>query len=205
MNTEMRRVMVISLVAALLVLSLGILGAAHDSQGDSSDVLCRQLGLRDAASVPQGIEPLVVRTAEELRAVVRQTRAALGRAQTATTPVAESDSELGALGVTETYTSFHYWMTVNPIFGTRFNLWADVWLAGSGSFWEITDAFEWVGLSGFTTVQDLSDEWHYHVIASDRRSITVAGGATLNTYLLYKGVFRIYSEPISIRFTYKLR
>jgi hypothetical protein len=86
-----------------------------------------------------------------------------------------------------------------------FNLWADVWVAGSGSFWEITDASEWIGLTGFTLIHDLSSEWHYHQIALDRRSITVAGGAMLDTYLLVKGVFKVYSEPISIRFTYKLR
>jgi hypothetical protein len=206
MNTLRRMIITISLVTALLPLSLGALGvAAHGSQGGSRDMLCRQLGLRDVESIPPGIEPLVVSTAEELREIVRQTRAILGRSLATPATVAESGLELGALSLNEACQSFHYWMTVNPVLGTRFNLWADVWLAGSGSFWEITTAFEWIDLSGFTPIQDLTREWHYHVIASDRQSITVAGGATLNTYLLYKGLFRVYSEPISIRFTYRLR
>jgi len=109
-----------------------------------------------------------------------------------------------SLGLVETYLSFHYSMKVNPILGTRFNLWADVWVAGSGSFWEITDAYEWVGLTGISYCHDLSSEWHYHRIASDRRSIMVAGGAILDTYLLVKGVLKIYSEPVAISFTYRL-
>lgn len=180
-------------------------GTSSDSSGTFShewQAVCKAYGLRTVTYLPAGVKPLAVDTPQQLRNLLQATADLLSG--TRTSFVVETHSDLHTLSLTETYVSLHKSKIIDSIMRTRFNLWADVWVAGSGSFWEITDVAEWVGLSGFTLWWSLSNPWHYHHISSNKQRVTIRGGGTANQYLLIQGIIKIYSFPVSLKINYRI-
>jgi hypothetical protein len=197
----MKRWLIVAAVVVLASLAIPALAAQSDRHGTSDwDVIFAQYDIRAVDAAPAGITPLEIDTPAELRRFMRQ----IASHGTSRLEMENASPALLAYGVTESCVSLHVYDSLVP--WLKFNLWADVWVVGSGSFWEISDdVFEWVGLTGMTALESLSNEWHYHVISSDRRKVTIRGGAILDHWLYIKGLIRVYSEPVSLTMTYALR
>lgn len=163
------------------------------------DVLFARYGVQTASAIPAGVRPLRIDTPAEFRQLL-ESMTSHGTCQL----VLESENTgLLSYGVTQSCVSLR--KTVSWIPFPTFNLWADVWIAGSGSFWEIVDVEEWVGLTGITVFADLTDTWHYHIVAADHRSVFIRGGGVVNHYFVIKGLIKVLSEPVALSISYSLR
>jgi hypothetical protein len=188
-------------LVTLALFSCFAIPAIASQAADEWDAIFAQYGIRTAGVVPAGITPLRVDTPAQLRQVIRHaTSHGMGQLNMETESVSLG---LLAYGVTETSVRLHVWYNFVPY--PTFNLWANVWVAGSGSFWEITDVNEWVGLTGITISEDLADTYTFHRIAADRQSVYIEGGGIVNHYLLIRGIIKIYSSRISLSKTYRIR
>lgn len=207
-------VMLMKAVVVVVALVCTGIGAAavdtgnRDAEIDQFESICCELGLKDVDVLPAGVRPYVLHHPEQVRALVQgfrqQNHGPHGVVRLSST---EEETDLSAL-LTETFTETFYETEtrtcINPITRTYFNLWADIWVVGSGSFWEITSAYERVGLTGLTYFVYLSGEWHYSRISGDRQSVLIRGGATLNYYLVFKTALKLYSEPIDLTDYFRL-
>lgn len=189
------------MVVTLALLTCLAIPALAAQPTDEWEAIFAQYGIRTADVVPAGITPLRVDTPAQLRQVIHNAMPhRMGRLDMETESVSPG---LLAYGVTETSVRLHVWYNFVPY--PTFNLWANVRVAGSGSFWEITDVNEWVGLTGITISEDLTDAYTFHNIAADRQSVYIEGGGIVNHYLLIRGILKIYSSPISLWKNYRIR
>lgn len=194
----MRRSLALGLVVSLTLIAVPAIAGGSLDPGPSEDVTLTRHGLRTIQAPPAGVTPLEF---EELGELLRYIRAIKSRGSV---DLVVEDPSRSMLLFELTETCVHLHKTKRWIPFPTFNLWADVWIAGSGSFWEITDVHERVGLTGITTFADLTDAWTYHRISTDRQSATIRGGGVVNHYLVFKGVFKLYSQPVSLSISYRL-
>jgi hypothetical protein len=192
-----RRIALVAVLLLAAVSSAAMCRAPVDDTTEWQQVL-RAFNIRTVEGVPPGIRPLEVQTPAQLRELL---------SLRARESYVVTESQLGAAtslsyGIVESCVSLHTSRSWVPF--PTFNLWADVWIVGSGSFWEIGDVFEWVGLTGITLFADLTSEWHYHIVSADHQSVIIKGGGTVNHYFLIKGLIRVYSQPVSLTLSYSL-
>lgn len=199
------------LLVALLVLTRVAYANSSDKIIETKwDEVIAQFNLRPVAELPPGIHPLEVSSPAKFVDLIQQLRRISQRRQsfviTWSPSLRESETDRLLTKAIETYVPLHKQECIDWVYHVFFNLWANVWVAGSGSFWEITDAHQWVGLTGsVTTFYSLSDEYSYHHISSDRQSVYIYGRATVDYYLFIKGLIKIYSFPVSLSITFNIK
>ena len=194
----MRRSLGLVVVVALTLMVIPAVAGAPLAHGTNADATLARFGVRTIQAPPAGVTPLEF---DELSELLRFVRAVKSRGSVDLV-VEDPFRSMKSLEITET--CVHLRKTKSWVPFPTFNLWADVWIAGSGSFWEITDVHERVGLTGITTFNDLTDTWTYHRISTDRQSATIRGGGVVNHYLVFRGVFKLYSQPVSLSISYRL-
>jgi len=184
-------------------------GGSQRDLGPEWQAVLSEFNLRPAASIPVGIHPLQINSPEELSMFIqRLQRASRGCHSFVVTwnpNLRKSGTASLHLESTETYVPLHKQECIDWVYHVFLNLWANVWVAGSGSFWEITDVNQWVGLTGVTAFYSLSDVYSYHHIYSDRQSVYIYGRSTVDYYLFIKGLLKIYSFPVSLSITFNIR
>ena len=185
-------------IMLLSVLSLTYVTYANNASkplGPEWRSVFSKFNLQSVSVLPPGVQPLRVSSPTELADIIQRLESAsqgyqhfvvvwtprLGKSRAGGSHFAA----ITKTDATETYVPLHKQELIDWVCRVYFNLWADVWVAGSGSFWEITDVYQWVGLTGMTTFYDLSSEYSYHHISSDSQSVYILGRATVN-YLLSK-------------------
>jgi len=195
----MKRWSFVAVAVLAACLSAAAFGASHDVSGRNvwEEVFARY-GMRTVDTVPVGVTPLQIDSPAELARLIQHVAVRGGRSTVETL-----GAPLLAYGLTESCVHLHATKSWVPF--PTFNLWAEVWIAGSGSFWEIRDVYEWVGLTGITIIADLTDTWTYHRIATDRQSVTIRGGGVVNHYFIIKSILKVYSQPVELTIFYSLR
>jgi len=176
-----------ALIGALLimVLSLAIVATPSDTSADSARQWQRiidEFGLETVDQAPPGVTPLVVHSPAQLRRLL-----AVERPRHLVLEITETDlhalgaSAGGAFATATTYVPLHAWNSSQwPIV---FHLYAEVWVTGSGSFWEIIDCDDWAEFTGWEAFSETGGEWSRHRIASDRQSIKIEGGGYIKHYI----------------------
>lgn len=87
---------------------------------------------------------------------------------------------------------------------TKFNTWADIRVGVDGSFRWISSVLNTrTGLTGVTTGFSLSNEYSY-AYNQTATSVSVKGGGIVNAYLVIDGGIRLWSQPMSCSFTYRV-
>jgi hypothetical protein len=196
----MKRWLLVAAVVSLASLAIPALAAQSDRHGTSDwDVIFAQYAIRTIAAAPAGITPLEIDTPAELRQLMRQ----ITSHGTSRLEMEIASPALLAYGVTESCVHLRKTMSWVPF--PTFNLWADVWIVGSGSFWEISDVYEWVGLTGITAFADLTDTWTYHRVSTDHQSVTIKGGGIVTHYFVIKNLIKVYSQSVELTILYSLR
>jgi hypothetical protein len=196
----MKRWLLVAAVVSLASLAIPALAAQSDKHDAGEwDALLGQYDIRTVDAAPAGITPLEIGTPAELRQFMRH----ITSHGTSRLEIESASPAFLTYGITESCVSLHTSRSWVPF--PTFNLWADVWIIGSGSFWEIGDVFEWVGLTGITVFSDLTSEWHYHIVSTDHRSVIIKGGGIVNHYFFIKGLTRLYSQAVSLALSYSLR
>lgn len=183
-------------------------GSSQKDLGPEWEAVLSEFNLRPAASLPVGIHPLQISSPEEVSMFIQQLqRASRGCHSFVVTwnPNLRQSGTASFLELTETHVPLRKQECIDWVYHVFFNVWADVWVAGSGSFWQITDVNQWVGLTGVTAFYSLSDVYSYHHIYSDRQSVYIYGRRTVNYYLSIKGLLKPYSFPVSLSITFNLR
>lgn len=191
--SNIRRVVLLATLAILVVFTAAL---ASDRKNETIPLL-EKLGLTVVSEVPTGVIPLHVNSVKEVEALIRGFKLH-GRSFW-------DDYEPSLLdGESSTRTSIdarsvHYSYICNPIWRTRFNLWATVYVAASGSFHWIDDVRGMhVGLSGFQPFMNLEDTYTDSYIYPNQQRVRLEGGGTLEYYLLIEGILTYYSEPVWI-------
>ena len=166
-----------------------------------------EFDLEPVDQVPAGITPLVVTSPGQLRKL-------LSGAAPRRTEFHIKASDLGdlsmltigeSLGLIETYVELHE--TDSHEWPRIFHLYAKVWLAGSGSFWQITECDERVYFTGWQPIWSGTEgEWSDHHIAWNKQSVEVEGGATFYGYILFPilGEVRVYEYRYYLAIHYSL-
>jgi hypothetical protein len=196
----MKRLLLVVAVILLASLTIPALAAQSDRHGTSDwDVIFAQYDIRAVGAAPAGITPLEIDTPAELQQFMRR----LASRGTSRLEVESASPALLTYGITESCVHLRKTMSWVPF--PTFNLWADVWIAGSGSFREIGDVYEWVGLTGITTFADLTDTWTYHRVSANRQSVTIKGGGIVTHYFVIKDLIKLYSQSVELTILYSLR
>ena len=93
----------------------------------------------------------------------------------------------------------HYSYICDLVWRTRFNLWADLYVAASGSFHWIDDVRNVrVGLTGFHPFIRLADTYTDATIYPNPQRAGIEGRGTLEYYLFFQGILTYYSRPAYI-------
>jgi len=196
----MKRLLLVAVMVLLASLTIPALAAPSDRHGTSDwDEIFAQYDIRTIAAAPAGITPLDIGTPAELRRFMRQ----IASHGTSRLEMESASPALLTYGITESCVHLRKTMSWVPF--PTFNLWADVWIVGSGSFWEIGDVYEWVGLTGITTFADLTDTWTYHRVSTDHQSVTIKGGGIVTHYFVIKNLIKLYSQSVELTILYSLR
>ncbi len=193
----------IGILIVLGVVSAALVGCSAASTERTMDDDLRAVMERHALHIvgtaPQGITPLEVESVHDLRRLV----ASRANRSMATGTARDSllvSSELPQRAATSVDTvEVHASYICNPLWRTRFNLWATIYRASSGSFhWIDSVGGVRVGLSGFRPFMDLTDTWTDVYIHPSGQRVTLSGGGMIDYYLYIKGWLVYYSEPASI-------
>lgn len=194
-------------VAAVLILCSCASGRpARDGALAEFETIARKYGLEDVRVAPPDVQPLVIQTPKDLGRIMRQfVHSGSETRASRTNMVSSTESDfLPTSTLIEDMYEVHRWIKYSNIFPCYFNLWANVWVAGSGSFWEITDVYEWVDLTGMTLCYSLSRSYSYHRISSDRQSAYIVGGGTIDWYFIFRGVLKVYSDDVRLSHTFRI-
>jgi len=186
-------------LAILGILALALAGTAYCASGVDSRLqeTLTDLGLEVIDRAPAGVTPLELRSLGELKRFLRRA----GTDGLLLTDQFKPEEYLGATVETVAIDirELHYSYICNPVWRTRFNLWADVYVASSGSFHWIDDVRSVrVGLSGFHPFMRLADKYTDDYIYPNQQRARIEGGGTLEYYLFLQGVLTYYSQPAYI-------
>ena len=185
-----------AVLGVLLIVVMGVVQSVSAADTALAERLTR-LGLEVIEEVPAGITPLELKTLGEVRSLLRsgcsdrvvlteRLELSVGGEQTAVTR---------AIDIRQ----LHYSYICNPVWRTRFNLWADVYVEASGSFHWIDDVRSIrVGLTGLHPFMRLVDTYTDDYIYSNQQRVRIEGGGTLEYYLFIQGILTCYSEPAYI-------
>ena len=187
MEVIMKRIIRVLLVALSLAI-LSVYAGQTEPETKQAAEICAEFGVVDVDSIPAGITPIKISSTGQLKHFLHGIRTNSGPRPTRTSDVLLTEGE-SCESLIETYVLTHASNCINPLVRTYFNLWGEIWIAGSGSFWQITDAYEWVGLTGPTYYVSLSNTWHHTYISSDRTIATIRGGGILDLYFVFESVF----------------
>ncbi len=167
--------------------------------------LFEHYGIVTVERAPEGIAPIVIKSPAQLRKLIKELRSSK-RVDVSDRMCIDRVVNEGVLsgraanGVS--YYSVRRECTQNTGAST-FHTWADIHIGVYGSSYAWIDSVnEWVGLTGITLGQDLTNTYHYHYVTATTADIT--GGGTVNVYLLIDGVIRVYSQPVECSIHYSL-
>ena len=187
-----KRLNLVVLGAALLaVIAAG--SCVSGAQASLSEQVT-QLGLKIIEEAPAGIMPLEFKSLGELRSFLRRSERSATLLEDHSKSRDLTDWAMESTGID--IRSLHYSYICNPVWRTRFNLWADVYVAASGSFHWIDDVRDVrVGLSGFHPFIRLVNTYTDAYIYPNQQRTRIEGGGTLEYYLFIQGILTYYSEP----------
>ena len=182
---------------------LAVLLFMHGVQADhAAGLTCaklEQMGYQIAKDVPAGIEPLTVGSLEDAQKLIRQLRSGRGKLEWSDEANHPTSPLQMATAIAIDVRTLHYSYVCNPVWRTRFNLWADVYVAASGSFHWIDEVRNVrVALSGLHPFIQLVDTYTDSYIYPNQQRTRIEGGGTLEYYLFIQGVLVYYSEPAYI-------
>jgi hypothetical protein len=192
-------VLVIGAVCLLACMSL-----AARQQGDipaSLRALVDRYGLRVVEAAPRGVTPLRMSSLEELGRFLqdRTVSSATVYQRCTLAPIAVESPSATLTSTAIDTIPLHAYYVCNVVWGTRFNLWATLYRASSGSFhWLDAVRNVRVGLTGLHPFIDLTDTWTDAYIHPDQQGVTISGGGILEYYLYIKGWIVYYSEEASL-------
>jgi len=192
-------------LAVLGILAFAVMGTVYCVGGADAPLeeCLTRLGLEVIETAPAGITPLELGSLGELRSFLRRsaTDGALLNDRSESRVRLDGTVESIAIDIR----SLHYSYICNPVWRTRFNLWADVYVAASGSFHWIDDVRGVrVGLSGFHPFMRLVDKYTDAYIYPNQQRTRIEGGGTLEYYLFIQGILTYYSEPAYIIVYYSI-
>jgi hypothetical protein len=176
-----------------------------ESSNPSYDEISSRYGLKPVKSVPIGITPLKFSTPQELESFLVKIKSA-----TSISPHSTFQENNRFNGVSFITTATSYGVVTRSCsvpLGcgvAKFNTWADIRVASSGSFhWIDSVLSTYTGLTGLTMSADLTNAYSYSYNKTSA-SVSVKGGGIVNIYLIVKGVIKLYSVPVSCSFTYSV-
>lgn len=185
------------LICCLLALVGGAaFGAPNpDAKAEARENLER-LGFTVTDRIPGGVAPLEVASLEELRTLARVIRSLNKPRELAPT---ENLALQVATTPQVTVREIHCSCVVDPVWRTRFNLWADVYVA-TYTYGQWIDAVRnvRVGLTGVHPFSQLEDTYADAYIYSGAQRVRITGGGTLTYYLFFQTLFAYYSVPVSL-------
>ena len=193
------------LLLVLLSLTWVVYGTASDKAlGDKWISVLDQYHLTTVSHVPDGITPLHVSTAAALARLLESFKCASSVTLYVDGP-AILHTSLIPMSTAIDVIHLHESYICNVVWRTRFNLWADIYRASSGSFhWIDSVQSERVGLTGLHPFMTLSNTWTDHYIYPNQQSARISGGGILDYYLWIQGVLVYYSEPVSLEVVWSI-
>jgi len=174
-------------------------------QEDEYQELFERYGIVAAEEIPNGITPLVVNSPAQLEKLIASFRNGK-RVDVSDQACTEQVIDEGVLS-SQVLNGVSYYIvrrecTQNTGFST-FHTWADIRIGVYGSSYAWIDSVhEWVGLTGCTIGQDLTNTYHYHYTTATTADIT--GGGIVDVYLLINGGIKILSLPVECSIHYSL-
>lgn len=203
-----QKIFSITIILLLFFLTIGKISTVNAQDNTPSRELTRlskKFGLVDinANEVPKGVVPLEFDSTQELEEFLTS----LEKDKISTTHKeyhhGMNRSDVPLIPTSTSYVTVTKNCSNAVAIGTYFNTWADILVGTSGSFTWISSVLHTrVGLTGVTLGMDLSNEYSYTYNQS-QSSVSVNGGAILNSYLVIEGVVKMYSRPVSCSFTYR--
>lgn len=185
---------VISMLKRSFLVCLFIIGimasaiaAAPQDEPDHSvrqwEKVLQEFNLEVVDEAPAGVTPLVVGSPGQLRKLL-----AGAASSTLVFNVNASDvAGPSALPIGEplslTYSYVYLHESDSSQWPIVFHLYAEVELAGSGSFWQINDCEERAYFTGWEMWHETGGEWAHHHIAGDMQSVKIDGGGFIKFYI----------------------
>jgi|GEM_PF-1819276 hypothetical protein len=203
----MARLRIGILGVVILALALTCVGYADNSDkgiGTDWDSVVNRYNLIIALHVPDGVTPLHVNTRTDLIEVLDSFQCKSREIIYVNLP-AISGLSLTSKSTTIDIVHLHEYYVCNPVWQTKFNLWADIYRACSGSFhWIDSVHNERVGLTDLHPFITLSNTWTDHYIYPNQQSARISGGGILDYYLWIQGLLVYYSEPVSLEVVWSI-
>lgn len=163
-----------------------------------------EFGLETVDRAPPGVTPLVVHSPGQLRKFLagRTPEYKVFNFKGLDLHVLDMPEEGGSRTLT-TYVPLHAQNSSQwPII---FHLYANVWVTGSGSFWEITDCDDWAEFTGWEAFSETGGEWSRHRIAGDRQSIKIDGGGYIKHYIWTPlGKIHVFTYRFNMTINYRI-
>ena len=184
----------------VLLLAVVVVAGSVSAASTPIEMQLARLGLGVVEEAPAGVVPLEFGSLGELRNFLRgmgQGGILLTEELRLGQPLAGNvESTSASISTTIDIRSLHYSYICNTLWRTRFNLWADVYVAVSGSFHWIDEVRNVrVGLSGLHPFMRLVDTYEDVYLYPDQQKVRIEGGGTLEYYLILGGFLVYYSDP----------
>ncbi len=159
--------------------------------------------LKPVSVIPDGVTPLRFETPGELQSFLSRMSNQTRMPVHSTYVEKEILPNAPILPLSTTYAVVTRSCSVNVSLA-KFNTWADIRVGYSGSFRWIDSVLNTrTGLTGVTTGFSLSNEYSYPYNQT-ATSVSVKGGGIVNAYLVIDGGIRLFSQPVSCSFTYRV-
>lgn len=164
------------------------LALAWESPSAAYDEIAQRYNLRQVSRVPSGITPIEVNSPAEFEAYLKRWKTSNYAVHTIYRP---SSQDVGFLqmimeGHTATTANVATHIVTRscsvPFTPATFNVWADIEVKSTGSFRWISSVLNTrTGLTGVTTIVNLSNDWSYSYNQT-ATSVSVRGGGIVNAY-----------------------
>lgn len=194
MNT-ISKVLTLLISAALFITTTAGVSAQSDDQLEY-ERLYEKYNLVPASEVPEGIQPIVINSPEELEKLLQN----IGKQNNV---VERHSPTLNEVSLNSDYVRVERHCTSNAGTST-FNTWADIIVRfdpGTSVRW-IESATTRVGLSGANLGTELVDT--YERIDNRGNRVIIVGGGTANVHLIIEGGLIIHSSPVSCTIDYSV-